>query len=75
LKVRGAIVAADLGILAAGNSLNLTPAQQSLFGLTLAGKGRGFVMEYDARVNGFLAIEDLGNLQYTRRVRVIVNRG
>jgi hypothetical protein len=64
-----------LGILAAGNSLNLTPAQQSLFGLTLAGKGRGFVMEYDARVNGFLAIEDLGNLQYTRRVRVIVNRG
>ena len=72
LKVRGGLVAADVGILSSGDK-NLTSAQEDLFGLSAAGQGRGFVLLYDERVNGFLAIEDLGNLKYTRRVQVILH--
>ncbi len=72
LKVRGGMVAADLGILSSGDGGALTASQEALFGLDDSGQGRGFVMEYDKRVNGFLSIEDMGNLGYTKRVRVFL---
>jgi len=72
IKVRGGMVAADLGILAAGAS-NLTNSQKSVFGTSASGHGLGFVMHYDPRVAGILGVQTGGNHQYTRNVRVYIN--
>ena len=75
LKIRGGIVAADLGILSAGAKTKdgLTSAQIALLGLADSGKNTiGFNMQYDDRVDGILNIQTGGNSQYTRRVRLFI---
>ena len=72
IKVRGGMVAADLGILAGGAS-NLTNSQKSVFGTSASGYGLGFVMHYDPRVARILGVQTEGDDQYTRNVRVYIN--